>query len=75
MRLNHRAGIIIAVGVWCLLTVIYLANAYAGKLLSFLTVQKLQKPINSIEELAESKTCQVIVQGAKAVQNRQANFW
>ena len=62
MRLNRRAGITIAVGVWCLMTVV-LANAYAGTLLSFLTVQKLQQPINSIEELAESKTCQLIVQG------------
>ena len=70
MRLNNRAGIVIAVGVWCLMTVV-LANAYAGtQLLSFLTVTKLNEPINSLEELANSKTCQLIVQGGSGIANQ-----
>ena len=69
MRLNNRAGIVIAVGIWCLMTVV-LANAYAGTLLSFLTVKKLNEPINSLDELANSKSCQLIVQGGTDFTNQ-----
>ena len=41
-------------GIWCLMTVV-LANGYAGTLFSFMSVTKLEKPINSMEELAASK--------------------
>jgi len=62
IRLNLGNGVLITVGVWCLMTVV-LANAYAGTLLSFLSVTKLGPAINSLEELAKSTTCQLIGQG------------
>lgn len=40
------------IGIWQLMTV--LANAYAGTLLSFLSVAKLKPVINSLDELAET---------------------
>jgi hypothetical protein len=48
---------------------VVLANAYAGTLLSFLSVTKLQPTINSLEDLAKSKTCQLIVQGGTDLTN------
>ena len=69
MSLKPRAGILIAVGVWCLMVVI-LANAYAGMLLSFLSVTKLEPAINSLEELANSKSCQLLIQGGSDVTNQ-----
>ena len=68
LRLKPRNGILIAVGVWCLMVVV-LANAYAGFLLSFITVMKLEQPINSLDELAKSKTCQLIAQGGADLAN------
>ena len=68
MRLKPRNGVLIAVGVWCLMVVV-LANAYAGKLLSFLSVAKLEPVINSLDELAKSDTCQLIVQGGEDLVN------
>lgn len=60
MRLRSR-GSYILVGVWCLIAVV-LANAYSGTLFSFLSVVKLEQIVNSIEELAQSKELQLIVQ-------------
>jgi hypothetical protein len=54
-------GSYILVGVWCLIAVV-LANAYSGTLFSFLSVVKLEQIVNSIEELAQSKELQLIVQ-------------
>jgi hypothetical protein len=41
---------------------VVLANAYAGTLFSFLSVSKLEQPINSLEELANSEDVQLILQ-------------
>ena len=41
---------------------VVLANAYAGTLLSFLSVPKLQPIINSLEELAHSENLQLVIQ-------------
>ena len=60
IRLNSRRAIRIVVGVWCLITVV-LANAYAGTLLSFLSIKKLGPVINSLDELAQSQTCKLII--------------
>jgi len=60
LRLRSR-GSYILVGVWCLIAVV-LANAYSGTLFSFLSVVKLEQIVNSIEELAQSKELQLIVQ-------------
>ena len=49
------------VGTWLLVTVV-LANGYAGTLFSFLSVAKLEPIINSLEELANSKDVQLIIQ-------------
>lgn len=69
MRLNLRAGILIAVGVWCLMVVV-LTNFYAATLLSFLSVNKLGPAINSLEELTKSpNNCQLLVQGGSDVAN------
>ena len=68
MRLKPHTGIYISVGIWCLMVVV-LANAYAGTLLSYLSVVKLEQPINSMNELAKSKTCQLIVQGGEDLVN------
>jgi len=40
---------------------VVLANAYGGVLFSFLSVSKLEQPINSLEELAKSKDVTLIV--------------
>ena len=50
----------LAVGMWLLLTVV-LAKAYAEVLFSFLSVAKLEPPINSLEELANSNDVQLLV--------------
>jgi len=63
-----RAGTLIAVGVWLLMTVV-LVNAYLGTLLSFLSVMKLEPAISSLDELAKSKTCQLIVQAGTDLTN------
>ena len=60
LRLRSR-GSYILVGVWCLMAVV-LANAYAGTLFSFLSVTKLEPIVNSLEELAQSKDLQLIIQ-------------
>ena len=39
---------------------VVLANAYAGILFSFLSVAKLEKPINSIEEMVKLNDVQLI---------------
>lgn len=59
LRLRSR-GSYIVVGVWCLMAVV-LANAYGGVLFSFLSVSKLEQPINSLEELAKPKDVTLIV--------------
>jgi len=41
---------------------VVLANGYGGVLFSFLSVSKLEQPINSIEELARSKDVQLVLQ-------------
>lgn len=41
---------------------VVLANAYAGTLFSFLTVTKLEPIVNSLEELANSKQLQLLIQ-------------
>lgn len=41
---------------------VVLANAYAGTLLSFLSVPKLERIINSLEELVHSENLQLVVQ-------------
>ena len=60
LRLRSR-GSYILVGIWCLMCVV-LANGYGGVLFSFLSVEKLEPPINSMEELANSKDVQLILQ-------------
>ena len=58
VRLNSRARTIVIV-IWLLMTIV-LANGYAGVLFSFLSVPKLEPIVNSLEELAESKTVQLV---------------
>jgi len=41
---------------------VVLANAYAGTLFSFLSVSKLEQPINSLDDLAKSKDVTLIIQ-------------
>ena len=41
---------------------VVLANAYAGTLLSFLSVAKLEPIINSLSELAHSENVQLVIQ-------------
>ena len=60
MRLKSR-GSFILVDIWCLMCVV-LANGYGGVLFSFLSVSKLEQPINSMEELANSKDVQLVLQ-------------
>ena len=59
LRFKSR-GSYILVGIWCLMAVV-LANGYGGVLFSFLSVSKLNQPINSMEELAKSKDVQLAV--------------
>lgn len=68
MRMNPRVGILIGIGLWCLMVVV-LANAYAGTLLSVLSVTKLVPVINSLDEVANSKSCQLLVQGSSDAAN------
>lgn len=56
----------IAVGIWCLMTVV-LSNAYAGNLLSFLSVPKLEPVINSLEQLIHSKNVQLVIQARSEI--------
>ena len=58
VRLNSRARTILIV-IWLLMTIV-LANGYAGVLFSFLSVPKLEPIVNSLDELAESKTVQLV---------------
>jgi len=51
---------VLLVGIWCLIAVV-LANAYGGVLFSFLSVPKLELPINSLQELAQSKDVTLLV--------------
>lgn len=60
MQLRSR-GSYILVGIWCLMAVV-LANGYGGVLFSFLSVTKLEPIVNSLEELAQSKNLQLIIQ-------------
>ena len=68
IRLDSRRALLIVVGVWCLITVV-LANAYAGCLLSFMSVNKLGPIINSLDELALSKDTQLVAQGGADITN------
>ena len=70
LRLNsRRSALMMVVGIWLLMSVV-LANAYASTLLSFLSVTKLGPIINSLEELADSKNVNVIVQAGTDITNR-----
>ena len=68
MRLRSR-GSYILIGVWCLMAVV-LANAYGGVLFSFLSVSKLEQPINSMEELSRSKQVMIITQDRTELSTR-----
>jgi len=60
------------VAIWLLMCVV-LANGYAGTLFSFLSVTKLQKPINSVKELADamiSKDIRLLIQGQTILADR-----
>ncbi len=61
IQLNSRRAVLIVVGVWCLMVVV-LNNAYAGCLLSFLSVKKIGPAINSLGDLANSSDTQLIAQ-------------
>ena len=67
MRMNLHMGILIAVGIWCLMVVV-LANFYAAILLSFLSVTKLGPVINTLEELSKSTSCQLLIQAGSDVE-------
>jgi hypothetical protein len=49
---------------------VVLANAYAGTLFSFLSVAKLEPIVNSLDELAQSKDLQLIVQDRSEMAKR-----
>ena len=52
---------------------IVLANGYAGTLFSFLSVTKLQQPINSVKELADamkSRDVRLLIQGQTILADR-----
>jgi len=68
MGLRSR-GSVLLVAIWCLMTVV-LANGYAGTLFSFLSVSKLEQPINSIEELANSKDVTLLTQSETELTGR-----
>ena len=59
LRLNSLASYIV-IGTWVLVTVV-LSNAYAGTLFSFLSIAKLESPINSLQELAKAKDIQLVL--------------
>ena len=67
-RLRSR-GSFLLVAIWCLMTVV-LANGYGGVLFSFMSVAKLEAPINSLEELANSRDVTLIVQANSEYSNR-----
>jgi hypothetical protein len=52
LRLKSR-GSYLLVAIWCLMCVV-LANGYGGVLFSYLSVQKLEPALNSIEDIAKS---------------------
>ena len=58
--LKSRASWLL-VGIWCLMCVV-LANAYAGTLFSFVSVSKLEPIVNSLEDLANAKHLQFLIQ-------------
>ena len=68
LKIKSRGSKII-VGIWCLMTVV-LANGYAGTLFSFMSVTKLEQPINSLEELASSKDVTLLTQSDTELTNR-----
>ena len=41
---------------------VVLANGYAGTLFSFISVEKLKQPINSLDEVAHSKDVTLLLQ-------------
>ena len=49
---------------------VVLANGYAGTLFSFMSVTKLEQPINSLEELAFSKDVTLLTQSDTELTNR-----
>ena len=61
IRLNSSLVLRIVVGIWCLMTVV-LANAYAGCLFSFMSANKLEPIIGSLDQLAHSKDTQLVAQ-------------
>ena len=65
MRLRSR-GSQLLVGIWCLMCVV-LANGYAGTLFSFMSVTKLEQPINSLDELANSKDVSLMMAGESSL--------
>lgn len=68
LRLRSR-GSKLLVGIWCLICVV-LANGYSGTLFSFLTLTKLEQPVNSLEELANSKDITLMMQGDSPLAER-----
>jgi len=68
LRLRSR-GSFLLVGIWCLMCVV-LANGYGGVLFSFMSVTKLHKPINSLEELANSTEIKLLIQGQTGLADR-----
>ena len=66
--MKSRASYIV-VGMWCLVTVV-LANAYGGVLFSFLSVTKLEQPINTLEELGNSKEVTLLIQNHMELADR-----
>ena len=49
---------------------VVLANGYGGTLFSFLSVSKLEQPINSMQELANSKDVMIAVIDRSELANR-----
>ena len=68
MGLRSR-GSVLLVAIWCLMTVV-LANGYGGVLFSFMSVTKLDQPINSLEELANSNEITLLTQSETELTNR-----
>ena len=62
-------GSAIVVGLWCL-TAVVLANAYGGVLFSFLSVNKLEPAIKSLDELAASKNVRLVTLRGLQLTNR-----
>ncbi len=50
----------ILVGVWILIATV-LVNSYSGTVVSYLTVPKMKPPINTFEDLADSKDVAIII--------------